>query len=168
MQKVWQPRAHHSGVRADDLQAVLQRICAQDWVQKILLGDIMLNDPLANALSNINIHERARKQYCVIPYSKMIGNVLRVMQKHNYIGTYEYIDDPESGKFRAELLGNINRSGVIKPRHAVKRAEFEKWERRYLPAKGFGILIISTSKGIMDHAEAESLGIGGRLLAFVY
>ncbi len=163
-----QPWACHSGVWTDDLPTVLQRICAQDRVQKVLLGDSMLNDPLANALSNINIHEKARKQYCIIPYSKMIGNVLRVMQKHNYIGTYEYIDDPQNGKFRAELLGNINRSGVIKPRHAVKRAEFEKWERRYLPAKGFGILIVSTSKGVMDHMEAESLGIGGRLLAYMY
>ena len=128
----------------------------------------MLNDPLANALSNINIHEKARKQYCVIPFSRMIGSVLRVMQKHNYIGTFEYIDDPQNGKFRAELLGNINKCGVIKPRNAVGRTEFEKWERRYLPAKGFGILIVSTSRGVMDHLEAESEGMGGRLLAYVY
>ncbi|MBU7019162.1 MAG: 30S ribosomal protein S8 [Theionarchaea archaeon] len=129
---------------------------------------MMLNDPLADALSNINIHEKARKQYCVMPYSKTIGSVLRVMQKHNYIGTFEYVDDPQNGKFKAELLGNINRCGVIKPRNAVKRDEFEKWERRYLPAKGFGILIVSTSRGVMDHVEAESLGTGGRLLAYVY
>jgi small subunit ribosomal protein S8 len=128
----------------------------------------MLNDPLADALSNINIHEKARKQYCVMPYSKTIGSVLRVMQKHNYIGTFEYIDDPQNGKFKAELLGNINRCGVIKPRNAVKRDEFEKWERRFLPAKGFGILIISTPRGVIDHMEAESLGTGGRLLAYVY
>jgi small subunit ribosomal protein S8 len=128
----------------------------------------MLNDPLANTLSNINIHEKARKRYCTVPYSKMIGNVLRVMQKHNYIGTFEYIDDPQNGKFRAELLGNINKCGVIKPRHAVKHNEYEKWERRYLPAKGFGILIVSTSKGVTDHVEAESIDAGGRLLAYVY
>ncbi len=163
-----QPRACHPGLRTHDMQAVFQGICPKDWVQKILIGDHMLNDPLANALSNINIHERARKQWCIVPYSKIIGNVLKVMQKHHYIGTFEYIDDPQKGKFRAELLGNINKSGVIKPRHAVKCAEFEKWERRYLPAKGFGILIVSTSKGVMDHAEAEGLGIGGRLLAYVY
>lgn len=128
----------------------------------------MLNDPLANALSNINVHEKARKQYCVVPYSKTIGNVLRVMQKHNYIGTFEYVDDPQNGKFRAELLGTTNRCGVIKPRHAVKYTEYEKWEMRYLPAKGFGILIVSTPKGVMDHLEAQAMGTGGRLLAYVY
>jgi small subunit ribosomal protein S8 len=128
----------------------------------------MLHDPLANALSNINIHEKARKQYCIVPYSTMVANVLRTMQKHNYIGMYEFIDDPQSGKFRAQLLGNVNKCGVIKPRHAVKKDEYEKWERRYLPAKGFGILIVSTPQGVMDHVEAESLGTGGRLLAYVY
>ncbi|MBU7023116.1 MAG: 30S ribosomal protein S8 [Theionarchaea archaeon] len=129
---------------------------------------MMLNDPLSNALSNININEKARKRYCIIPYSKTIGNVLRVMQKHNYIGTFEYIDDPQNGRFKAELLGNVNKCGVIKPRHAAKWNEFEKWERRYLPAKGFGILIVSTPKGVMDHLEAESEETGGRLLAYVY
>lgn len=128
----------------------------------------MLNDPLANTLSNINIHEKARKQYCVVPYSKTIGNVLRVMQKHKYIGTFEYIDDPQNGRFKAELLGTINNCGVIKPRSAVKWDQYEKWERRYLPAKGFGILIVSTPKGVMDHMEAEGLRVGGRLLAYVY
>jgi small subunit ribosomal protein S8 len=128
----------------------------------------MLNDPLANALSNINVHEKARKKFCVIPFSKTIGNVLRVMQKHQYIGTFEFIDDPQNGKFRAELLGNINRCGVIKPRHAVPHDQYEKWERRFLPAKGFGILIVSTSQGVMDHLEAEGLETGGRLLAYVY
>jgi len=165
MRKSW---SYYQGLRAEYLQTVFQRICSQDWVQEILVGDIMLNDPLANALSNINIHEKARKPYCIIPFSKTIGNVLRVMQKHSYIGTFEYIDDPQNGKFKAELLGNINKSGVIKPRHAVQCDQFEKWERRYLPAQGFGILIVSTSKGVMDHMEAERQGIGGRLLAYVY
>lgn len=168
MQEVWEPRTDHSCVRIEYLQAVLQRVCSQDRIQEVFIGGIMLNDPLANTLSNINIHEKARKQYCTVPYSKVVGNVLRVMQKHNYIGTYEYIDDPQNGKFRAELLGNVNKCGVIKPRHAVKWNEYEKWERRYLPAKGFGILIVTTPKGVMDHAEAESLGTGGRLLAYVY
>lgn len=168
MQEMWQSWTHHPCLRVDDLQAVFQGIRTQDWIQEVFIGDFMLNDPLSNALSNINMHEKARKQHCIMPFSRTIGNVLRVMQKHNYIGTFEYIDDPQNGRFKAELLGAINRCGVIKPRHAVRRNEYEKWERRYLPAKGFGILIVSTSRGVMDHMEAQSLGMGGRLLAFVY
>lgn len=128
----------------------------------------MLHDPLNDALVNIYNHEKTRKSFCILPASKVIGNVLRVMQKYKWIGTFEYIDDGKSGKFKAELLGNINKCGVIKPRHAVKKDEFEKWERRYLPAKGFGALIVSTPMGIMAHEDAIEKGTGGRLLAYVY
>jgi len=44
----------------------------------------------------------------------------------------------------------------------------EGWENRYLPAKGFGLLIISTSQGVMSHEQARRAGIGGELLGFVY
>jgi len=67
-----------------------------------------------------------------------------------------------------ELIGNINKCGVIKPRFPVKKNEFEKWEKRFLPAKDFGILLVSTPKGVMSHKEAYKNGIGGRLLAYVY
>jgi small subunit ribosomal protein S8 len=70
--------------------------------------------------------------------------------------------------FRVKLLGRINRCGVIKPRFATKAIELEKWEKRYLPARNFGVLILSTSKGVMAHSDARAQSIGGQLLAYVY
>ncbi len=115
-----------------------------------------LMDPLADALTNIRNNELQVKDSCVIsPASKLIGEVLSTMQKENYIGNFEYIDDNRAGQFKVELEGNINKCGVIKPRHAVKKDEFEKFEKRYLPAKNFGILIVTTPEGIMTHYEAK-------------
>jgi small subunit ribosomal protein S8 len=129
----------------------------------------MLMDPLANALSVIENYERARKREVIIsPASKLIGQVLRVMQQEGYIGEFEFIDDGKAGKFKVQLIGKINECGAIKPRHAVKREEYEKWEKRYLPAAGFGILVLSTPKGVMTHKQAREQGIGGRLLAYVF
>jgi small subunit ribosomal protein S8 len=126
-------------------------------------------DPLANALPNIRNNELQVNENCSIsPASKLIGQVLSTMQKENYIGEFEYIDDDKAGKFEVELEGNINQCGVIKPRHSVKKDEFEKFEKRYLPAKNFGILIVTTPEGIMTHKEAKERGIGGRLLAYMY
>ena len=128
-----------------------------------------LMDPLADALTNIRNNERQVNSSCTIcPASKLIGHVLSTMQKENYIGEFEFIDDNKAGKFEVELEGNINQCGVIKPRHAVKKDEFEKFEKRYLPAKNFGILIVTTPEGIMTHREAKERGIGGRLLAYMY
>lgn len=129
----------------------------------------MLMDPLANALSAIKNHEKAKKREIVVaPASKLIADVLRVMQQDGFIGEFEFIDDGKAGKFRIQLLGKINECGVVKPRHAVKRTEYEKWEKRYLPAAGFGTIVVSTPKGIITHVAAKEQGLGGRLLAYVY
>ena len=128
-----------------------------------------LMDPLANALTNIRNNEMQGNKKCTIaPASKLIGHVLRTMQKEGYIGEFEFIDDGKAGKFLVELEGNVNKCGVIKPRHAVKKDKFEKFEKRYLPAKNFGIMIVTTPQGIITHKEAKDKGIGGRLLAYVY
>jgi small subunit ribosomal protein S8 len=129
----------------------------------------MLLDPLADALSTIKNAEMTGKPDCtLLPASKLIGNVLKVMKEKGYIGDFEFIDDGKSGIFKVQLKGKINKCGVIRPRHAVKNTDFEKWEKRYLPAKGFGSIILTTPDGVMTHSEARDNGIGGELLAYVY
>jgi len=128
-----------------------------------------LLDPLANALSHMTNSEKVGKREVYIkPASKLIGEVLRVMQQNGYIGEFEFIDDGRAGIYRVQLMGKINKTGAIKPRFPVKAREYEKWEKRFLPAFDFGILIVSTSQGIMTHKEAREKGIGGRLIAYVY
>jgi small subunit ribosomal protein S8 len=90
------------------------------------------------------------------------------MQKHKYIGNFEFIDDGKGGKFKIELLGKINNCSVIKPRFSIQKDEFITWEKRYLPAVKTGILLITTPKGIMDHYQAEKQKTGGKLLGYVY
>lgn len=129
----------------------------------------MLLDPLSDAMSIIKNAESVGKPECIIhPASKLIGRTLKVMADRGYIGEFEFVDDGKSGMFRVKLLGRINRCGVIKPRFATKATELEKWEKRYLPARNFGVLILSTSKGVMAHSDARAQSIGGQLLAYVY
>ena len=130
---------------------------------------MVLLDPLANALVNLrNCEKIGKREVTINPASKIIASVLRIMQKAGYIGEFEFIDDGRSGKFLVQLLGRINKTGVIKPRYPVKKNELEKWESRFLPARNFGLLIVSTSEGIVAHNELKELGIGGRLLAYIY
>ncbi|MBI4394535.1 MAG: 30S ribosomal protein S8 [Euryarchaeota archaeon] len=128
-----------------------------------------LNDPLADALTLIKNAERVGKMECEVrPASKLIGRVLKVMNESGFIGTFEFVDDEKSGIFKVNLIGHINDCGVIKPRFSVKRTEFEKWEARYLPARNFGALILSTTAGVMSHYNAKEQNTGGKLLAYVY
>ncbi|VVB91337.1 30S ribosomal protein S8 [uncultured archaeon] len=129
----------------------------------------MLIDPLANALSVIKNAEDTGKPECTVsPASKLIGSVLKVMKDNGYIGEFEFIEDGKAGVFKVQLRGKINKCGVIRPRHAVRNIEFEKWEKRFLPARGFGSIILTTPGGVITHSEARDSGIGGQLLAYVY
>ena len=129
----------------------------------------MLNDPLADALTLIKNAEKAGKLECEVrPASKLVGHVLKVMQERGYIGSFEFVEDMQGSRFRVKLNGNINNCGVIKPRHAIKKTDFEKWEARYLPAQDFGTLIVTTTAGVISHYSAKEIGTGGKLLAYVY
>ncbi len=129
----------------------------------------MLNDPLANALSNILNKENARTKECIIkPSSKIIKEVLKIMKNNYYVGEFKEIEDSKGNMLSVQLLNNINKCGVIKPRFSVKKDGYEKFEKRFLLAKDFGILIVSTPQGIMTNDEAKKKGIGGKLLAYCY
>jgi small subunit ribosomal protein S8 len=129
----------------------------------------MLHDPLNDAMSMIKNAELKGKRECVIrPYSKLIGRVLSVMKDAGYIASFEYEDDGKAGVLKVVLSGNINNCGIIKPRFAVKREELDRFEARYLPAQDFGVLIMTTTHGVITHAKAKEEGIGGKLLAYVY
>ncbi len=129
----------------------------------------MLQDPLNDAMAVIRNAELAGKGECLLrPASKLVGRVLQVMQDADYITSYERIEDGRGGRFRVALKGNINNCGVIKPRFAVRRTDLEKFEARYLPAQDFGLLILTTTQGVISQSRAKEIGVGGKLIAFVY
>lgn len=129
----------------------------------------MLNDTLANALSIIYNAEKIGKKECIIkPSSKIIKKIFKIMQDKQYLGEYKIIESRQGESIELTLINKINKCGVIKPRYPLKQEDFEKFEKRYLPAKDFGILIVSTSQGIMTHYEAKEKKIGGKLIAYIY
>ena len=129
----------------------------------------MLNDSLSSALSSVFNSDKMGKKECqIFPSSKTLKKVLDVMNENGYVGTFKDVEDSKGRSIILNLLGNINKCGAIKPRSSVKTDNFEKYEKRFLPAKGFGILIISTNKGIMTQTQAKEKNIGGRLIAYCY
>ena len=129
----------------------------------------MQMDILSDALSKIKSYEeRGKKEVIIKPSSKLIQNVLDAMKKANYIGEIEKIEDGRGGLFKIQLLGRINKCAAIRPRYPLGIHDFDTWEKQFLPAANFGILIISTPHGVMSQNEALEKHTGGRLLAYVY
>ncbi len=129
----------------------------------------MLHDTLNDAMVTIRNAEAAGKRECLVrPASKLVGRVLKVMQDSQYIRSFELVEDGRGGLYRIGLGGSINSCGVIKPRFSVRRTDLEKYEARYLPAQDFGVLILTTTEGVISQTKAKEIGVGGKLLAYVY
>lgn len=128
----------------------------------------MLHDPLADAVSAIRNAEKAGKRECTISKNtKLIREVLSRMLETGYLEKFEVVDPSRGGKIKAVLSGKINDCKVIVPRFFVKKDAYEQWEKQFLPASGVGILLVSTSKGLVSHKEVRGK-LGGSLVAYVY
>ena len=85
-----------------------------------------------------------------------------------YIGEFEVIDDHRSNKIVVELIGRLNKCGVISPRFDISLDQIEKWTNALLPSRQFGYLVLTTSYGVLDHEECRKMHTGGKILGFVY
>tara|TARA_B100000530_G_scaffold191205_1_gene121324 strand:- start:514 stop:900 length:387 start_codon:yes stop_codon:yes gene_type:complete len=128
----------------------------------------MRHDILSDVLVTIKNADLLGKSSAVVPASKLIGNVLKLLTEKGYLNNYEFNDDRKGGEFIISLNGRINGCGAIKPRFSVKLKDMETHEARYLPAKDFGILILTTPYGVMNNDQAREASTGGKLLAYVY
>jgi len=127
-----------------------------------------LVNSLADTCCALKNAERARKKEVIIsPASKIIQQILRIFQRHAYIGEFERYDDGRQGKFKIALLGRINEcAGLIRLNYKINQFDF--LERRLLPAPGLGLIIFTTNEGIMTMKEAEEKKIGGHTLCYIY
>jgi len=129
---------------------------------------MVAKDLVAGLFTTLQNNEFVRNKECIYYYSRLITDILRTLQRHGYIGAFEYIEDGRGGKVLIQLLGRINRAAPIKPRISVKKNEYEQWTKLYLPSKNVGILVVTTTKGVMSHIEAAKMELGGKLLGYVY
>ena len=86
---------------------------------------------MANMLKNAEFARK--KEVTISPASNLIQRILRIFQKHAYIGEFERYDDGRQGKFKIALLGKINECKALM-RLNYKVNQYEALERKLLPA----------------------------------
>lgn len=126
----------------------------------------MVNDPIADALIRIKNGYLASKQEVVIPYSKLVFNLVKLLEKEGYLQSAENTDKDIQiilkYQGRTPVLSNIKR--ISKPGLRVYKGV------KLLPKvlNGLGIAIVSTPKGLMTDREARKEGVGGEVMAYIW
>ena len=128
-------------------------------------------DPIADLLTRIRNANGALKPETSVPYSRLKGEVVKVLKKNGYIADF-YVEKQEKGpqllKIQLKIVGK-ERSIV-----GIKRIS-RPGLRRYAAADemprvlgGMGISIVTTSRGVMTGHEARKAKVGGEILAYVW
>lgn len=127
---------------------------------------MVINDPIADMLTRIRNAFMAKKQNVIIPDSRAKRDVLSVLKQRGYIGDFgiskdapQYICVSLAGKNTFKKIERISRPGC---RVYVKK------ERIPTVLQGFGMVILSTSRGVMSGSEAKKLGVGGEIICKIY
>lgn len=126
----------------------------------------MAQDIVADALNMIRNAKKAKKEIIEIKrISDLLIEVLKIMKQKGAVKKYKIHVKEKSIEV---TIGDVDECKAIKPRFTVKVGQIEKYRRRYLPARNFGTVVISTNKGLITHEEAQNEGIGGCLIAYFY
>ena len=125
----------------------------------------MSQDIVADALNRIMNAKRASKTELVLEHhSKFLISILAISKLRGYIKNYHV----NGRKLEVETGDKLNACRAIKPRYAARADEIMKYVRRYLPSRDMGVVIVSTSKGLMTHHTALEKTIGGSVVAYFY
>lgn len=124
----------------------------------------MSHDIVADTLNQImNVLRAGKNSIILTRYSKFLISVLAIAKLKGYISEYLVQDKKLSIQF-----GKLNGCNAIKPRFIVNSKDYDKYVKRYLPARDLGIIIVSTNGGLMTHHTAEEKNRGGSLIAYFY
>jgi len=124
----------------------------------------MSQDIIADALNQmINSKRAGKKELEIKQHSKLLLSILAIAKLRGYVRNYKV----ENKVLKIEL-GKLNGCKAVKPRFMVTVSEIEKYVKRYLPSKNIGVIILSTSQGLMTHQTAEEKNTGGSLIAYLY
>jgi small subunit ribosomal protein S8 len=123
----------------------------------------MSQDIVSDALNELMNAKKARKTTVLVKkHSKLLRNILDIAKEAGYL---DYSID---GNEMSIEIKNLSEIKAIKPRFTVSVKKINDYTRRFLPAKNYGFLIISTNQGLMKSDEAEEKKLGGCLIAYVY
>lgn len=127
-----------------------------------------MTDPIADLLTRIRNAYKAHKVAVDVPASGIKREIVRILQEKKFVKDMIELPDNRQGKLRVYLLYSAGDVPVLKGIKRISRPGL----RRYFDAEQVrqstfnqrGMMVVSTSSGVMTNFDAASKGIGGEVL----
>lgn len=130
-------------------------------------------DPISDMLTSIKNAQAVQKPYVFIPFSRLKYEIVKILMKEGFVDEVRKIKRGKKGVIKVNLRHN-NRENKERFEFNFKRIS-KPGQRIYKKAKdlrpvkrGYGIAIVSTSKGIMTDKKARKLGVGGEVFCEIW
>lgn len=129
-------------------------------------------DPVADMIVRIKNANSRKHKTVLMPHSKLKMEILAIIKKEGYISEFKIVEN-EQNKVKKEILVTLKYKGNERVITDIKRVS-KPGLRIYtsvtsIPSvqSGFGVAIISTSKGLLTDKEARKENVGGEVLAYI-
>jgi small subunit ribosomal protein S8 len=130
-----------------------------------------INDHVSNLLSRLRNAQMSRADQLEVPATGVLQNVVQILKEEGFIKGYRVVSEQNINRLRIALKTSPDAGYAIKGMRRMSRPG-----RRIYVGKddiptvknGFGVAIVSTSKGVMTGEKAKKLSIGGELLCEVW
>lgn len=130
-----------------------------------------MTDPIADMLTRIRNAFRVSHDSVDIPSSKLKINIAKVLKSEGYIKNFRLVSSGDRRFLRVFLRYDQNGVSVIEGIKRVSKPScriYAGYDEIPKVLNGYGINIVSTSKGIMADREARKMGVGGEILCLVW
>lgn len=132
---------------------------------------MVVTDPIADMLTRIRNAQVARHDTVDIPASNIKKSIAQILLSEGYVKGYTVLDEGTQGLIRVQLKYGLNKAKVITGLKRISRPGLRVYARKDQVPKvlgGFGIAIMSTSRGVMTNKEAKNQNVGGEVLCYVW
>lgn len=130
-----------------------------------------MTDPIADMFTRIRNANQMKHANVEIPASKMKLEILKVIKDEGYINDYELLNESAQGVIKVSLKYTEKKERVIKGITRISKPGLRVYAKSSEMPKvlnGLGIVIVSTSQGIMTDREARKNNFGGEVVAYVW
>lgn len=131
----------------------------------------MVNDIIADSLTRIRNASMRKSSKTKLLYAKIVVSLMDVLKKYGYIEAYKIIEDDGKKAILVTLKYDDSGESVITELKRVSkpgRRVYKGYTELKRFKNGFGIIVVSTSKGVVSNVEAHKLHVGGEALCSVW